>query len=357
MEQRTYSEKFRARVVQQLLAPKGKTASELARELGVSQSTLSRWRRRATTGKVRAIMTKQPEATKRESEWGPQEKLEFLVEAMACSETDLGALLRRRGLGSRRIDRPAGATRYALWTALLAVLVFALPVGTRPRYVFPIAGLIAIAASDPIAVARQRGHRFRSLPAWRPVAWITALLGLGLFVCAWLPLDVDPLKAGRPTGWAWVPLGIAATAGAFALRRSVGGLRRDFLPFALLALAAGRHYQMVHVRPHKANETPHQDLAQRLMELREPGQGLWTHAWKEFNAQAYLQPEPRWFSGNEQAPLPPPGDLLFVDPAQVDHVVDRAHWDELILPAETMDRLRVFRRKAPWPQSEGTEQD
>jgi len=98
MERRTYSEKFRARVVQQLLAPDGKTASELSREIGVSQSTLSRWRQRATTGSVRAIMSKQPEVTKRESEWSSQEKLEFLVEAMACSDTDLGALLRRRGV-------------------------------------------------------------------------------------------------------------------------------------------------------------------------------------------------------------------------------------------------------------------
>jgi len=98
MERKKYSEKYRARVVQQLLTPNGKTASELARELGVSQSTLSRWRRRATTGSVRAIMTKQPEVTKRESEWSPQEKLDFLLVAMACSDDDLGALLRRRGV-------------------------------------------------------------------------------------------------------------------------------------------------------------------------------------------------------------------------------------------------------------------
>jgi len=98
MPQRTYSERFRARVVQQLLAPNGKTAGELARELGVSQSTLSRWRRRTMTGNVGAIMTKQREVTKRESEWSAEEKLEFLLEAMACSEADLGALLRRRGV-------------------------------------------------------------------------------------------------------------------------------------------------------------------------------------------------------------------------------------------------------------------
>jgi len=43
-------------------------------------------------------MSTHPGATKRESEWSPKEKLEFLIEAMACSEEDLGALLRRRGV-------------------------------------------------------------------------------------------------------------------------------------------------------------------------------------------------------------------------------------------------------------------
>ena len=68
MKRRTYSEKFRARVVQQLLAPDGKSASELARELGLAQSTLSRWRKRATTRSVRGVMTTQPGTAKRESE-------------------------------------------------------------------------------------------------------------------------------------------------------------------------------------------------------------------------------------------------------------------------------------------------
>ena len=98
MQRRPYSEKFRARVVQQLLAPNGKTASELARELGLAQSTLSRWRRRATTRSVRRTMTTQEPPTKSSSEWSPQEKLSFLAEAMACDEKRLGALLRRRGV-------------------------------------------------------------------------------------------------------------------------------------------------------------------------------------------------------------------------------------------------------------------
>lgn len=244
-----------------------------------------------------------------------------------------------------RTDPPAGATRYALWAALLSVLVFALPVGTRPRYVYPIAGLIAIAAADPIAVARARGHRFRSLPGWRPVAWLTGLLGIGLFVCAWLPQDVDPLKAGRPQGYAWMPVLVATAAGLVAFRRSVGGLRRDFLPWALLALAAGRHYQLVHVRPFKALETPHQDLAHTLQALVPAGSTLWTHAWTEFNTQAYLQPAPRWWTPELDADQPQGGDVLLIDPRQADDVVDRSRWEALLLDDDVLHRLRVYRRK------------
>ena len=42
---------------------------------------------------------------KRESEWSPKEKLELLTEAMACSEGDLGALLRRRGVHEARYQQ------------------------------------------------------------------------------------------------------------------------------------------------------------------------------------------------------------------------------------------------------------
>ena len=95
---KTYSEKFRNRVVKQLLGPNGKSASEVARELGLAQSTLSRWRKQATTRSLPRTMAKRAGKPKRESEWSAQEKFDFLLEAASCSDEDLGALLRRRGV-------------------------------------------------------------------------------------------------------------------------------------------------------------------------------------------------------------------------------------------------------------------
>lgn len=95
---RTYSESFRNRVVKQLLSPNGKSASEVARELGLAQSTISRWRKQALTRSLPRTMAKRATRTKRESEWSAQEKFDFLLEAAGCSDEELGALLRRRGV-------------------------------------------------------------------------------------------------------------------------------------------------------------------------------------------------------------------------------------------------------------------
>ena len=94
---KTYSESFKRRVIKQLFMPNGKTASELSRELGLSQSTLSRWRTQVTESRL-PTMSETSGQAKRESEWSAQEKYRFLLEAAACSEKDLGALLRRRGV-------------------------------------------------------------------------------------------------------------------------------------------------------------------------------------------------------------------------------------------------------------------
>lgn len=93
-----YSEKFKNRVVRQMMAPNGKRASELSQELGVASSTLSRWRKQAQARTLREPMLEKPRKAKRESDWSAQEKLEFLLKAAACNESDLGALLRRQGV-------------------------------------------------------------------------------------------------------------------------------------------------------------------------------------------------------------------------------------------------------------------
>lgn len=98
-----YSEAFKQRMVQKLSLPGAMSACELALEVGVSQASLSRWKREA--GKLET-MTKQDQSNeprgtttdKRPQDWSPEEKIQVLAETAAMPETELGGYLRRKGL-------------------------------------------------------------------------------------------------------------------------------------------------------------------------------------------------------------------------------------------------------------------
>jgi len=100
-----YSEGFKARMVQKMLAPAALSACGLSRETGVPQTTLSRWLSRAGRGKVGGVSTQQTdpidgggETRRRPQDWSAAEKLEAVLEASSLSEEDLGAFLRIKGL-------------------------------------------------------------------------------------------------------------------------------------------------------------------------------------------------------------------------------------------------------------------
>ena len=85
--------------------PLGKTAAEISREMGISQSTLSRWIGQAGTIRSMNMKKKQPSQQhnntprqKRPQDWRPEEKMRVVMEAAALSESELGAFLRREGL-------------------------------------------------------------------------------------------------------------------------------------------------------------------------------------------------------------------------------------------------------------------
>lgn len=99
-----YSEAFKAKMVQKLADPRGPSATQLAREVGVHQSTLSRWLRQA--GRVAEdrsvlLLSDHPRRTmppKRPQDWTAEEKLAVVIEAATVPEEELGAFLRRKGL-------------------------------------------------------------------------------------------------------------------------------------------------------------------------------------------------------------------------------------------------------------------
>jgi transposase len=100
----TYSEELKKKVLARLVGPYALSASALSREVGISQSTLSRWLKDA--GTVGAVSGDEkddekvpPERSRRRlQDWTPEEKLRVVVESMKISDADLGEFLRREGL-------------------------------------------------------------------------------------------------------------------------------------------------------------------------------------------------------------------------------------------------------------------
>jgi len=91
------------KLVQKLADPRGPTANQLAREVGVPQSTLSRWLRESGKVESRGILflSNHPRRTmtaKRPKDWTAEEKLNLVIESAAVPDNELGAFLRRKGL-------------------------------------------------------------------------------------------------------------------------------------------------------------------------------------------------------------------------------------------------------------------
>lgn len=105
-----YSELVRARTVRRMLGPGAVSATELARETGIPQPTLSRWLRGAAS--LRLVTTKDTSSEveaaaaveKRPQDWSPKERMQFVLEADGLGDQELGELLRRRGVHREQLD-------------------------------------------------------------------------------------------------------------------------------------------------------------------------------------------------------------------------------------------------------------
>lgn len=103
-----YSNAFKARMVQKMTGPNAMSAAALARDVGICQPTLSRWRRDAAAT-VQPMHTKQGQETtpaaKRPRDFTAQEKLAVVLEAASLSEHELGEFLRRKGLHEAHVEQ------------------------------------------------------------------------------------------------------------------------------------------------------------------------------------------------------------------------------------------------------------
>ena len=91
---REYSEAFKRKVLQRLLMPTGPSANQLSQEVGVAQSTLSRWLREAATldpvtkrRRPRPSLNR-PVEQRRPDDRQADEKLRLMLEARTAALRD-----------------------------------------------------------------------------------------------------------------------------------------------------------------------------------------------------------------------------------------------------------------------------
>lgn len=96
-------------MIQRMLGPERRPASEVARETGVSYETVLRWRAQAaaTMDGMRKKQTHSVSAqtARRPEDWSPEERLRVVLEASQLGEEELGEFLRREGLHEATLEQ------------------------------------------------------------------------------------------------------------------------------------------------------------------------------------------------------------------------------------------------------------
>ncbi len=96
-----YSDKFKEEMVSKLTTPGTMSAGSLALEVGVTQSTLSRWVREYVNMNGKGVNMKD----KRPKDWAAEEKLEAALEMEKLDEQEKGKYLREKGIHTIHIQR------------------------------------------------------------------------------------------------------------------------------------------------------------------------------------------------------------------------------------------------------------
>ncbi len=127
MERGKYSEAFKAAIVQKVCGPGGRTAPEVAREAGLSKSTVYTWVKRS---RRKAMRGKNP-GQRQPEDWSPSEKLKALLDTAGLTEAELGAWLRKKGLHSKDLERWRNQAQEGLSSNVSRVDKKALQAATR----------------------------------------------------------------------------------------------------------------------------------------------------------------------------------------------------------------------------------
>ena len=110
-----YTDSFKAKMVQRLSAPNAISALKLSKEVGVSQSALSRWLEVART--VEPMTKDRPSDRVVQTSGGARsasEKFRIVMAAAALGPDELGAFLRREGVHEAELEQWRAAAQAAL---------------------------------------------------------------------------------------------------------------------------------------------------------------------------------------------------------------------------------------------------
>jgi len=95
-----YSEGFRERAMQMMMAPNAVSVAQVSRDTGVSEQTLYNWR-----NQLRHKGTSVPADSSNPEKWSGENKLAVVIETAALNEEELAEYCRRKGLYAEQINR------------------------------------------------------------------------------------------------------------------------------------------------------------------------------------------------------------------------------------------------------------
>ena len=98
-----YTESFKSKMVQRMTPPDAVSAMRLSKEVGVSQSQLSRWLRDARTVVPMARKSERHAIEGRTR--AAEDKVRIVMAAAAIPASELGALLRREGVHEAELEQ------------------------------------------------------------------------------------------------------------------------------------------------------------------------------------------------------------------------------------------------------------
>ena len=100
-----YSTGFKSRMVQRMTGPAAIAANSLAQEVGVPQTTLSRWLKLARTVGNMTDGNNNSDRPKSTRQWSIEERRQVVAEAATLPESLLGAFLRGKGIHMAQLEQ------------------------------------------------------------------------------------------------------------------------------------------------------------------------------------------------------------------------------------------------------------